>query len=73
MADWKLPSGQRWLVPFGAGFGKIFKIGKLPFNANLQAFGYAIKPDGGPDWQLRAQIALLLPAHKPPPAQEASR
>jgi hypothetical protein len=75
VADWKQPSGQRWLVPFGAGFGKIFKIGKLPFNGTLQAYGYAIKPDGGPDWQLRAQIALLLPTQKPPPppAQEASR
>ena len=61
LAAWKAPAGEKWLVPFGGGVGKIFKVGKLPFNGSLAAFDNAIKPAGAPDWQLRVQLALLLP------------
>jgi hypothetical protein len=40
---------------------KIKKIGRLPFNLGLQAYGYATKPAGGPKWTLRSVVALLLP------------
>jgi len=26
-ANWEAPAGQQWLVPFGLGVGKVFKIG----------------------------------------------
>ena len=57
--DWNLIA--RTIVPFGLGAGKIFKIGKVPFNANVQAFYNAVRPTVGPDWSVRGQIALLLP------------
>jgi hypothetical protein len=60
-ADWDAPSGQRWVVPFGGGFGKVFRIGTLPFDGSLTAYANAVKPDVGPDWTLRGRIALLLP------------
>jgi len=60
-ADWKAASGQQWVVPFGAGGGKIFRIGKLPFNGNVSAYYNAVRPDVGPEWTLRVQLALLLP------------
>ena len=60
-ADWKAAGSQQWTVPVGAGVGKIFKIGKLPFNANLSVYNNVIRPSIGPEWTLRAQIALLLP------------
>ena len=47
--------------PLGGGFGKVFRIGKLPFNANAQAFSTVVRPDPGADRTLRLQIALLLP------------
>ena len=47
--------------PFGAGGGKIFRIGKLPFNGNVSAYYNAVRPDIGPEWTLRVQLALLLP------------
>jgi len=40
---------------------KIFRIGKLPFNENVSACYNAVRPDIGPEWTLRVQIALLLP------------
>jgi hypothetical protein len=60
-ADWNAGSGQKWVVPFGAGGGKIFRIGKLPFNGNVSAYYNAVRPDIGPEWTLRVQLALLLP------------
>jgi hypothetical protein len=49
------------VVPFGAGFGKLFVLGKLPLNGNVSAYWNAVKPDIGPEWTLRVQLAILLP------------
>lgn len=61
-ANWKADSDNTWTVPFGGGFGRLFKIGKLPVNTQVQAFYNVEKPDKlGPDWTLRFQIQVLLP------------
>jgi len=60
-ANWKADAGDRWLVPLGGGFGKVFRIGRQPMSFNAQAFWHAVKPDGGPDWSLRIQINFLFP------------
>jgi len=60
-ANWEAASGQEWLVPLGVGAGKLFRIGKLPINAQVGYYNYVVKPDGGPDWQLRVQVNLLFP------------
>jgi hypothetical protein len=35
--------------------------GKQAFNATLQGYGNVVRPDNGPDWQLRFQVQLLFP------------
>jgi hypothetical protein len=60
-ANWEADSGNAWTVPFGGGFGKIFRIGKQPMNASLAAYYNVEKPDFGADWQLRFQIQFLFP------------
>jgi len=60
-ANWKSDSGNQWTVPFGGGFGKIFRIGKQPVNAQMQAFYNVEKPANGPDWTLRLQLQFLFP------------
>ncbi len=60
-ANWEATSGNRFTIPLGGGFGRVFNIGKQPINAFVQAFGYADKPAGGPDWTLRAQWNFLFP------------
>jgi len=60
-ADWKAPAGQQWVVPFGAGGGKTFLIGRLPFNGNVTAYYNAVRPDIGPEWTVRVQLMVLLP------------
>jgi hypothetical protein len=59
--DWLAAPNQQLLLPVGGGIGKIFHIGRLPVNAQIGAYYNAVRPDYGPDWQLRAQIQLLLP------------
>jgi hypothetical protein len=61
-ADWEQPNDQRWLVPVGGGFGAVFKIGSLPFNANAQAYWNAVRPDGAALWTLRLTVATLFPS-----------
>ena len=60
-ADWQASAGNKWTVPVGGGFGKIQRIGGLPFNLPVQAYSNVVRPDPGADWELRLQIALLLP------------
>lgn len=60
-ANWEADSGNKWTVPFGGGGGKVFQIGSQHMNAQVQAFYNAVKPDRGPDWQLRVQLQFLFP------------
>ena len=61
-ANWEASAGQQWLVPFGLGIGKVFKIGgKLPLNIQLAGFYNAIRPDYAPDWTVRVQAQVMLP------------
>ncbi|MDB9961171.1 hypothetical protein OAD62_03665 [Oceanihabitans sp.] len=62
-ANWKAPDGDKWVVPFGGGVGKIFAIGKQKLNGQVSAYWNAIKPEtlDGPDWTLRAQLVFMFP------------
>jgi hypothetical protein len=60
-SNWEANSDNRWIVPFGAGGGKIFRIGSQAFNANVQAFANVVKPDFGPDWSFRFQLQAMFP------------
>jgi opacity protein-like surface antigen len=61
-ANWLAAPDQRWTVPLGGGFGRIFKLDDQPVSANIAAYYNVINPVGAPDWQLRAQLSLLFPA-----------
>jgi len=60
-ANWEATSGNKWVIPFGGGVGKIFRIGKLPLNAQTQAFYNVEQTTFGPDWGLRFQLSFLFP------------
>ncbi|MDM0109490.1 transporter [Variovorax sp. J22R24] len=60
-ADWNAESSQRWTVPLGGGVGKIFHLGKLPVNTQLSAYYNVVKPDNGPNWQIRLQAQFMFP------------
>ena len=61
-ADWTVDKGDKWIVPLGAGGGKlIFLGGKLPVNIQTQFYYNVVRPDFGPEWQWRFQLQILLP------------
>jgi len=60
-ANWEADSGERWTVPFGGGFGKVFRVGKQPMNVNTQVFYNVERPENGARWQWRFQFQLLFP------------
>ncbi len=59
--NWKAEGSQQWTVPIGGGVGKIFHFGKLPVNTQLSAYYNVVRPDFGPNWQIRAQVQLMFP------------
>jgi hypothetical protein len=60
-ANWNAPEGERWSVPFGAGFGRVVALGGQPVRFQAAGYWYAVSPTGGPEWSLQAQVTLLFP------------
>jgi hypothetical protein len=60
-SNWQEESGQQWTIPLGLSAGKIVRFGMLPVNLQAGAYVNVVKPDIGPDWQLRLQMQLLMP------------
>jgi hypothetical protein len=61
-ADWTADSENQWIVPIGAGGGKVLMLGgKLPLNLQSQFYYNVVRPDFGPKWQWRVQAQFLLP------------
>lgn len=63
-ADWTKNGDERWIVPLGGGIGKLFDIGNQPINFSVHAYKNVIKPEYGPDWQLRVQLQFLFSSGK---------
>ena len=60
-ANWSAPGRNQWTVPVGGGVGKVFKVGKQPMSAQIQAFGFPAKPDNGPEWGIQFMLKFLFP------------
>ena len=60
--NWLAAAGEQWTVPVGGGFGRVFKMGDQPINAQISGYYNAVRPTGAPDWQLRTAIVFLFPA-----------
>lgn len=60
LANW-LAEGEKWLIPIGGGFGRVFSIGKQPVNMSLRAYWNVVKPEGAADWTLQYTFTLLFP------------
>jgi hypothetical protein len=60
-ANWEAPTDQRWTVPVGGGFGKVFRMGGVPFNLHIAAYENVVHPRLGASWTLQVQFQILLP------------
>lgn len=61
IANWEAPSENRWTVPINLAVAKLATFGPLPASYQVGAGVYVESPEGGPDWQLRATVVVLLP------------
>lgn len=59
-ANWDATSGNTWTLPVGAQAGRVVRLGRVPVNFLLGAYYNAIRPDDGPNWQLRAQVTVIF-------------
>ena len=64
LSNWEAEKDQRWTVPLGGGAGKMFTLGKMPMDFQIQSFYNVVRPDGHSDWQLRVQLKLIFPTKK---------
>src|SRR5208337_1670670 len=60
-SNWRAEDSDRWTVPVGGGFGKIFNIGKQPVSLSFQAFSNVVRPDCGGTWTGSVQFSFLFP------------
>lgn len=60
-ANWMAKSDNRWTIPLGGGFGKMFSIGNQKMNTKLEAYYNVEKPDGAPEWALNWTLQFLFP------------
>ena len=60
-ANWLANADDRWTVPVGGGFGKIFKIRNQAMSASIQAFSNVVTPRDGANWDINFQFSFLFP------------
>jgi len=59
-ANWEVDQG-RWTVPINLILSKLSSFGVFPASYQLGFGGFAVHPDVGPSWKIRAAIVILLP------------
>ena len=60
-ANWKVEKGQKWLIPLGGGFGRLFSVNNGNWAWSVQAYYNVVKPDGAPNWVLRFAVISAIP------------
>jgi hypothetical protein len=60
-ADWEADQSDRWTVPLGGGFGKVFTLGSHSLSLSTQAFYNEPRPSNGPKWSVVLGLQLLFP------------
>jgi hypothetical protein len=54
-------TASEWTVPINLTISHIYNFGKQPVSLALDGRVYAVTPDEGPEWGLRAVATFLLP------------
>ncbi len=60
-ADWEADQSDRWTVPVGGGFGKVFTLGTRSLSVATQAFYNQPRPRTGANWSVTLALQLLFP------------
>jgi hypothetical protein len=66
--NWTVPDNQGWVVPVGAGFGKVSLLSpKVALGFEVHAYYHAVRAEFDPLWNLRFQASLSFPKLPPKP------
>lgn len=60
-ANWEADNDNRWTVPLGGGFGRVFKVGNQPINSRIEAYYNVEQPLGAPEWNFQFTWQFLFP------------
>jgi len=64
VANWlAVDDADTWTIPINLSFARVTHFGPWPMNVSAGAGGFAAKPDGGPEWQLRTVFTIVMPRH----------
>lgn len=59
--DWTADTASAWTIPIGADIGKAFKLGSRDLGLQVGAYDLLKRPEGAPQWILRASVTFLFP------------
>lgn len=62
-ANWEVDD-ERWTVPINVIVSKLSSFGTFPASYQVGFGAFAVHPEIGPSWKLRAAIVILLPRAK---------
>lgn len=60
-SNWNAESGERWLLPLGGGFGRVFNINSKPWSWSVQGYYNLIRPELAPEWVVRVAMTAAIP------------
>ena len=60
-SDWKAEKGNRWTVPLGFDFGRLFTFGGVPVNLQAGYYYFIEKPDLWAKWEITAEVTIIFP------------
>jgi hypothetical protein len=63
-ANWVKKGSDRWTVPVGGGFGRVFPLAGIHLNARLEVFRNVVRPDGASAAEVQFQLQMLFPQHR---------
>lgn len=63
-ANWARKDSDRWTVPVGGGFGRVFAWDGVHYNARVEVFRNVSRPQYAPSTQVQLQLQILLPEGK---------
>jgi hypothetical protein len=58
--NWDYVEDERWLIPVGGGFNKLFVTNKMPMLLMCHYYYHVVKPTLAPSSELRVQLSLIL-------------
>jgi len=62
--NWKATSGNEWTIPVNFLVTKMATFGTFPASYGGGVGFYLESPDGGPEWQLRGVMSILMPKRR---------